>query len=270
MSEASESIESSESSGELAAGRADDGEAGPLVVTRSATSVRWTVTFWDHRAPEVLQSAMERDVLAPFRPAMEQGVLVMRAWAQVNGARFEFELRFEGGAPEGNAYRLQVETSWAEQPEPSHEYFRKTSESWFRLWTQDFVPAEVSFARNPGVIRDAAWAGRYREQCEAVLRTEASLDSVTSIQAVIVTAMKEGAAFATAHREGGSRLWWEGGRLRREDYGEDPGRRDYVDESGFLAELRGLYRAEIDRHAGAEPRGEVEAWRIIWRQLQRG
>jgi hypothetical protein len=89
-----------------------------------------------------------------------------------------------------------------------------------------------------------------------------------AIQQEILAALRGGAEFRTAHKEGGTTIRWQHGRYIREDYGDWSERAEYTDESAFLAflwrffewESRGLQRAELP---------EPERWRNIQQLLHR-
>lgn len=66
----------------------------------------------------------------------------------------------------------------------------------------------------------------------------------TAIQHEILAALRAGAEFCTAHKEGGTTIRWLHGRFVREDYGEWNERAEYTDEATFLAFLRRFFEWE--------------------------
>ncbi|MCY2975235.1 MAG: hypothetical protein NTW52_11290 [Planctomycetota bacterium] len=133
--------------------------------------------------------------------------------AMVLGATYNFLLTFEAAFPVLNGYSLQMYVSWAGQDSSNNDYQRRSSGSWFQLWTQEFSASN----------RDLANEGSqqlYRQRRDEALSDEQQLNSVELIQNYIVTAMQRGASFRTPHKEGGTNIYWKNGRYVRSDYGE--------------------------------------------------
>ncbi len=100
--------------------------------------------------------------------------------------------------------------SWADQAPSNSDYYRKTSGSWFALWTRNFIAAD-----HP---RDSKGLSQlYRQLCEAALNDDQHLDSIAAIQFAIITALQSGASFRTSHKEGGTNIYWKSGHFMRSD-----------------------------------------------------
>jgi hypothetical protein len=221
----------------------------------------WLLHFRDARPPQEIQFQFERALMTLMPPGIEAGKLVCRTNAKITGAQYSFLLTYEAVLPETNCYSLRVEASWADMPQTHHDYYRKTSRSWFDLWTHDFQRASP-----PSV--DEGSAQRYRELCEAALNAEAGLNSIEAIQQAVVTAMKRGASFATAHKEGGTNIGWQNGRFVRSDYGESEERKEFAGEAEFLKFLRQFFDWETSRNIYPRKVSEFEAWKLIFRLLR--
>ena len=232
-----------------------------LTSTETPTSAKRLLHFQDKRPPHEIQFALERDLMTLFVPTMESGRLIMRAQANVVGGRYFFELRFEVAMLLKNFYSLRVETSWADAAATHHDYYRKTSESWFSHWTSDFMPANPPRA-------NAGSPARYRKLCDAALNAELHLDSVPAIQHTILAAMKRGARFTTSHKEGGTNISWTNGCFVRSDYGDYPDHKEFTDEAEFLKMLRQFCHWEVTRHAGNDQLPDFDFWKLILRRLQ--
>jgi hypothetical protein len=241
-------------------------EAAPvpraLTSTETPTGLKRILSFQDKRPPHEVQFALERSLMTLFVGAMDQGKLCLLAKANVNGARYIFELRFEAALVLQNFYSLCVAASWAEQPANSHDYFRKTSDSWFHLWTRDLMAASPP---EP----DAGSPERYRELAEAALQAETHLDSIAAIQQAIVTELKRGGSFATSHKEGGTNIFWRNGKFTRTDYGDYPDQQEFTDEAAFLQMLRQFCHADVRRNAGKEQLSDLNMWKLILRRLRK-
>ena len=232
-----------------------------LTSVETATGWSRVLHFQDKRPPHEVQFALERELMALFAGAMDNGKLCLLAKANVNGARFFFGLRFEAALPSKNCYSLRVEVSWVEYPTAQYDYFRKTSDSWFQLWTRDLMAASPPKA-NTGL------GDRYQKLCEEALRAEAHLDSVAAVQRAIVEGMQRGGSFGTSHKEGGTSIFWRDGKFIRSDYGDDPDYKLFTDEAEFLKMLWQFSQFDVTRTAGTQPLPEFDVWKLILRRMR--
>jgi hypothetical protein len=233
-----------------------------LTSTETATGAKRILHFQDKRPPHEVQFAMERELMTLFAGALDNGKLCLLAKANVNGARFFFELRFEAALPEQNYYSLRVEVSWAEHATTHHDYYRKTSDSWFSLWTRDLMTATPP-SESEGLPE------RYRKLAEAALKAEAHLDSVAAIQQVIVSELKRGGSYSTSHKEGGTNIFWRNGKFGRSDYGDYPDLKQFTDEAEFLQMLRQFCHWEVARNADKEQLSDFDTWKLILRRMRK-
>jgi hypothetical protein len=236
----------------------------PQSVLQSSTpvSATWLLHFQDARPPQEIQFQLERALMTLMPPGIEEGKLACRANAKITGAQYSFLLTYQAALPKTNCYSLRVQASWAHMAPMHHDYFRKTSGSWFELWTRDFQRASPPSANEHS-------AERYRQVCEAALNAEAGLNSIEEIQQAIVAAMKHGASFATAHKEGGTNIRWHNGRFVRSDYGESEERNEFASEQEFLKFLRQFYDWETSRNVYPNKVSDFEAWKLILRMLRK-
>lgn len=234
-----------------------------VVTTETPTGRTHVLHFRDRRLPHEVQFALEREIMTLFTVTLEEGRPKWRARANVNGATYDFELQFVAAQPSWNRYSLGIEVSWPAQPAPDHDYFRKTSASWIRLWTGELTPA------NP-VAAGEVLTARYRSLAQAALDAEAPLGSVAAVQQAILAGLKCGGHYATSHKEGGTHIAWQTDRFVRSDHGDNPDHKSYTDEAAFLAMLRQFCNFEVTRHAGREQRSELDTWKLILRLLRPG
>lgn len=232
-----------------------------LESTETATGAIRILHFEDRRPPHEVLFALERELMTLFAGAMDNGQLRLLARGNVSGARYNFELRFEAALFFRNCYSFRVEVSWAEQPANTHDYFRKTADSWFGLWTRDLMAANPPKA-------DAGSAGRYRKLAEAALGAESHLDSVPAIQREIITGMKRGGSYGNSHKEGGTNICWKDGKFVRSDYGDYPDLKEFTDESEFLKMLQQFCHWDVRRLAGTNALSEFDTWKLILRRLR--
>ena len=231
-----------------------------LISTETATGAKRILHFQDKRPPHEVQFALERELMTLFAGAMDNGKLCLLAKGNVNGARYCFELRFEAALFFKNSYSLRVEGSWAEHAPTHHDYYRKTSDSWFSLWTRDLMAA------NPPEAGEGS-PERYLKLAEAALKAEAHLDSVAAIQHAIVTELKRGGSYGTSHKEGGTNIFWRGGKFVRSDYGDYPDHKEFRDEAEFLKMLRQFCHWDVTRTAGKGQLSDYDIWKLILRRL---
>ncbi len=193
----------------------------------------------------------------------------IRAWQTIyipsecvgSGASYEFQLIYVAASIDWNQYTLLMNVTW---PNPSAEfsnYYHKTSGSWFDLWTQSLATGTLP----PGEASDVR---EYQLRCEEVQQHEQQLSSVQNIQALIIQAVQRGARFRTSHKEGGTDIFWRGGHYVRSDFGENPSDQRYRHESKFLAMLFQFFQGEVIRNAPHGSLSELDAWRLILRQLK--
>lgn len=234
-----------------------------LAITRTETPTGRThiLHFRDKRTPHEIQCALEGELMTLFTAALENEALRLRARADVNGADYVFDLRFVAALAADNCYSLRFEVSWADAQATHHDYFRKTSDSWIRMWTRDLMPA------NPPAAHEGA-PELYRELAEAALKAEAHLDSVAALQQAIIAGLKRGGRFSTSHKEGGTNIFWRIDRFVRSDYGDDPDHKEFKNEAEFLQTLWQFCHWDVSRHAGKEPLSDLEVWKLILRLLR--
>lgn len=96
--------------------------------------------------------------------------------------------------------------------------------------------------------------------------------NVVSHQQEILQALRSGAYFRTAHKEGGTTIFWQGGCFVREDYGDWSERHAYTEEAAFLAFLRRFFEWE-SRGPQRKDLPEAERWTnirgLLWRDGRR-
>ncbi len=236
------------------------GRRTPKALPDNATSASHLLHFRDKRPPQAIQAALESTLVAPMRSVHENGRLTYHATVNVTGSAYVFVLRFEAALARTYAYSISIEVSWANMPTTHHDYFRKSCVSWFGFWTREFTSAP---APGPG-DNDTA---RYTAACEAARLAEADLATVPALQHAILAAMRAGASYATAHKEGGTVIRWDCRHFVRSDYGESNEYQIFPDDAQFLAFLRRFYDWEIARNTAPDKLSDLDAWRLILRLL---
>ena len=223
---------------------------------------RREIHFRDPRPPHEIQFQLERDLVTLFQPTHDGVQLFFRAAAKSAGCPYFFELRFDAALPKMNCYTLRIRASWEKLPVEHSDYFRRSAESWFQYWTKPFQQAPPA---NPG----EGSVERYRMLTEQALTAEARLTDVGSVQQAILSEMRQGSYFSTAHKEGGCRIRWRESYFICADYGESDLIQTFDGDASFLVFLRKFYDWETSRHVYPAKLAEFDAWKLILRLLRR-
>lgn len=226
-----------------------------------STSATRDIEFLDPRPPQEIQFDLERDLMVRLRGAQSGGHLAFMGTFKVNGAKAQVFLEFMAALRQTNAYLLRISLTWADLPGEQHAYHRQAAEGWFDLWTRWITGAPA-----PGPNENIP--DLYARLATQALDAEAPFSQTGAIHQQILSGLRAGSTFSTAHKEGGTVISWQNGRFIRADYGESRERVVFPDEAALFAFLRNLYHWETGRHClPAEP-SEVDRWTLILRQLR--
>ncbi len=218
------------------------------------------IHFQDRRPPHEIQFVLEREMMMLLRPALEDSRLAFRASTKVNGVPYRVLLRFEAALPMTNCYVVQFEAAATDLSPTPPTGQRKNLDGWVDLWTRDFKAAAAPHTGEGS-------ADRYRKLVEQAEAAEAHLQSVPAIQQEILKALRAGASFSTAHKEGGTNICFHRDRFVRTDYGESGLVEEFRDDAGFLAFLRKFYDWETSRNISPEKVPDYDAWKLMLRTV---
>lgn len=233
-----------------------------MMTTSQSGSASLHLQFDDPRQPHELRCLLERQHMTRFIPKVSEGRLNYLAVAKGAGLPCPFRLVYEAATPTGNRYSLHMEMSWAHLPAEHHDYYSKSSGSWFQLWAQEWLTSSTQTAAEE-------IAALYPARVAQALNAESALADVASIQREILSALLAGATFATAHKEGGTRIGHAQGRYYSRDGGESTAERTFPTDQQFLAYLRHYFDGDLTRGNGAKKVAEEDAWMLILRRLDR-
>lgn len=230
-----------------------------FVETRSGGSLR-RLHFRDPRPPPILIAHLERVLMAVLRASIVEDRLIARAQVRITGANHHITLHHHTAWPGEDGYIFEVDSTWGHLPEASHLYFQNNAHSWFKLWTQDLLPASPA--------QDSDGSPELRQQrIHAVLARDLQLADIPNVQDEILSSLRHGASYVTSHQEGGTRIRWNGRGFVRTDFGETQKTEEFTDPTVFLDFLRRFLHHEISRHCHPDPIPETDAWRLILRKL---
>jgi hypothetical protein len=224
------------------------------------TAIR-QIHFHDRRPPHEVQFAVERELMTLLQPAPAEPQLTFRAASKCNGVPFRVQLRLEAALFLTNCYLLEFEAAEKDLSAARPTGRGKYLDGWLDLWTRHFTPTS---APEPG---DGS-ADRAQKLAEQALAAEAHLTTVPAVQQAILTALRDGATFSTAHKEGGTNISHQRDRFVRADYGESDRTEKFSDEAAFLKFLRQFYDWETSRNTYPQKVSEFEAWKLMLRLLR--
>ncbi|MDP3072330.1 MAG: hypothetical protein Q8N18_18710 [Opitutaceae bacterium] len=218
--------------------------------------------FRDRRAPHEIQFALERELMTLLQPAPEEAHLTFRAASKCNGVPFRVLLRLEAALLQTNCYLIEFEAAEKDLSAERPQGPGKSLDGWLDLWTRHFSPAPA-----PAPAPDEGSVERAQQLAERAIAAEAHLADVASVQQEILAALRQGATYSTAHKEGGTIIRFQRDRFVRADFGESDRREEFRDEAAFLKFLRQFYHWETSRNASPQQVPEYDAWKLMLRLL---
>jgi hypothetical protein len=177
------------------------------------------------------------------------------------------ELRLEAAFDTHSLYALRLDYEGLRSPgneQTWSENLRRTMDR----WTEGLKRSECGAGGSPERFREVVDETTIRERqlANQPPRAEDQAEILTAQQSII-TRLRRGERFFTAHKEGGTNIGWIRDRFVFQDYGESEDREEFTEDAPFLAQLRKFYdwRARYDWMPHTSP--EVEVWRFIEREL---
>ena len=89
---------------------------------------------------------------------------------------------------------------------------------------------------------------------------------VRAIQKAILEGLRAGKSFRTAHKEGGTIIYFGEGKFRRHDYGDYPDDKEF-DEAGLLQAVWDFYEWESRQGTYPHSPPDAERWKFIQYKL---
>lgn len=206
--------------------------------------------FRDSRPPQEIQFYLERRLMALFEVAAREPKLEWRTTLRMGTEVYRCRLVFEAAFFVTNCYFFHVETDGGRM-------------SWFDFWAQGWKPAQPPNPADNSVAR-------YQKLATQAATAEAHLTDVAAVQREILAALRRGASFSTAHKEGGTNIRYHRGRYVAADYGESSGERTFDSDEAFLAYLRKFFHYQVNQNYRPDAIPELVAWKLILRLLHRG
>jgi hypothetical protein len=214
----------------------------------------------DSRAPQDVQAQLERNTDAVFAPLGNEDDLVRSAMIRCGMLQYRLTLTLVNVLPQGNSFRLDV-AAFAHEGHADEQALLRHAQAWIGVWTHGLQTVPRPAAGEGSASRRQALARAWRA-------AEVPLGQIATLQQSIVQAMRHGATFSTAHKEGGSNIRFDGRRYEHTEYGENQSIRHYASDAQFLDFLRQFFDYETSRHVWPARVPEVDAWRLILRRVR--
>ncbi len=247
----------------------------------------WTDTretyFWYDRGPFQTKYDVEKltGILLELDRSSE-GKLVYRGSSVVGVTRHTLELRFEAVLPRA-PYIIKP-------PDELRGYrnlfFLRAETSAPRKWeTEDDVKAAAARAFEYWTLRlpcgsqliDWADASRkfYEQQAKEAIDQELALAAriedpkpIVALQKKVLAALRDGKSFRTAHKEGGTILFFNGKTFVKEEFGEEQSVTEFAADQEMLACIRQFYDWDSRKETYPHRPAELDVWKYILNQLR--
>jgi hypothetical protein len=231
---------------------------------------RLEARFTDARPVLDVKFDIEKRVRRILRRDAERPALVFRDTSPsytTPGGSSTIELRLEAAYETYNLFALEADFAEAGDPVQEKKWEQNVRIA-FDRWTTGLALTEICPPCSPD---------RYQQVMQETISREFDLAhrvnpeedaAICVIQEAILSALRRGKSFSTAHHEGGTNIRYLGTVFVIQDYGESNDREEFADADKFLARLRQFYDWESRRDSYPHAPPEEEAWRFIERQLR--
>ncbi|MBZ5609754.1 MAG: hypothetical protein LAP38_15950 [Acidobacteriia bacterium] len=247
----------------------------------------WTDTretyFWYDRGPFQAKYDLEKltgTLLELDRSSEDK--LVYRGSSVVGVTKRALELRFEAVLPRAPYVRKPP----TELREYRNLFFLRAETSAPRQWeTEEDVKAAAARAfgywtlRLPCGSQQIAWADAsrpfYEQQAKEAIEQEMELASrvedpnpIIALQKQVLVALRDGKSFRTSHKEGGTRLYFNGKTFLKEEFGEQESVPEFATDQEMIDCIRQFYDWDSRKESYPHKPAELEVWKYIQGQLR--
>jgi hypothetical protein len=234
----------------------------------------WTFRAQAHFADSRPVLDVKYDIETRVRSLLDRepepsGALVFRGSIRSydSSAETVVELRLEAAYETHNLYALRLDANGESDPAKEkmwEENLRRAFDRWVNglALTDALIPFSPDYYRQ--VVKDTI-----ARELELKNRVNTDDDeAIRVIQETILSGLRGGGRFSTAHHEGGTNIRFHGMVFVIQDYGESNDREEFGSDAEFLASLRKFYDWESRRDWYPHVPPEIEAWRYIERQMR--
>ena len=235
--------------------------------------VERTALFESEAGPSATKFAIEKmTAQLLFREPIDAAHPRLRYSSTSSAGGFPLTLQLELRAASGTAhlYALTCTGSAPKRWENEVEFTRACDRR-FTFWCAKLRLVPDANAWGPVMpvqMHELIAATQAQEDAEAARTPDPA--PIAYVQQHVLDGLKAGQVFITAHKEGGTRLYFDGTVYRRSDYGDGLNRDEvYADGPAMLKCLRRFYDWEAQRDVYPHQKDELQVWRYILGQLRK-
>lgn len=230
---------------------------------------RRQIRFWHDEDPFAVKYFTEKATGSLLVRDPEDSEQLSYTGESVTGAcRRALRLSFEAAFDSRNLYSLQV-TSTAPRKWQTEASFARDVARAHEYWSSKVVV--VTEEVHPKDSAPDLFLKRKQESLDAEMEDAGRVEDpvpIAALQQEILTALRAGKSFRTAHKEGGTILSFRGSSFRRTDYGEEPRTESFPTDGAILLCLRNFYDWESRRDSYPHRPPELAVWQYIQTQLR--
>jgi hypothetical protein len=228
----------------------------------------YSTYFWSSNDPFEVKFEVEKIM----------GLLLARVPAQIPQLTYsgsddppyigrKVQLRFEAALPDGNWYSLHV-TAWVPRTWYTEAEFRGNADRAFGHWIRNLQTAPTVGPLD--AASQELYDQRVREAGDKETRRANEKEDpapVTALKQEILTALRNGMSFRTAHHEGGTSISFDGKAFVCSEYGEVESLKILGTDDEALDRIKLLYDWESRKGSFPHRPPELEVWEFIRRRL---
>jgi len=180
----------------------------------------------------------------------------------------EVQLRFEAALPNGNWYSLHV-SAWVPHTWYTEIEFRRNADRAWESWVRN-LQTDSSLGPLDSASQEL-YDHRVREAVEEEERIASRKEDpapIMALQQEILSELRKGRSFRTAHHEGGTSIYFDGKTYVCSEYGEVESLKALESENEALDRIKELYDWESRKGSFPHRPPELEVWEFIQRQLR--
>jgi hypothetical protein len=200
------------------------------------------------------------------RDPEQSSSLVFQGDSQPPPTGHKMELRLIAVLPDAVWYLLR-DDMWLPRSWSTEAEFRSNADRTFDYWTRNLRKGD------PGSL-DSASRELYEQTTRETLEREAAAANrkeepaaIRAIQQAVLAALRNVRRFATAHHEGGTRLYFSGTGFVKEEFGMEESLTNFAVDEEMLTCLRNFYDWESRKETYPHRPPELDVWKFIQRQL---
>jgi hypothetical protein len=246
-------------------------KTAPALGEPSSLTGDWTdwqqIRFWHDGDPLDAKYFVEKVTGVLLSRDASLPVLTYRGMSSAGGDSRSVWLRHEAVIDARNLYSLDYECK-AQRKWISEERFQIEAERRFAfLCSKLEVARKIDWSEASAALLDQRRSESIdREESEASVIEDPV--PVAAMQRAVLDALRNGMGVFTAHKEGGTHIFFDGTAFRRLDYGEEPNADEtYSTDEAILSCLRQFFDWEARRPVYPHQPSELAVWTHVMSRL---